>query len=363
LDDATHDGEVAADKAIDLLVSETLETAFVEAVPAKEEVSATPITLPKEDPDGINDTKEADQKAAGEVQSVAAEAVKDSDQPTMERAAAETAPETSTARTVESQKLPEDMVVERDSDEPKLVIRDADGDDGGLKMDEGLDQVTDFKEPNQVTGQYGDEGDPAKGDVSYQGDPAHAAEGILEIPGMDKDLMGVMTGKGGGKEVDAGLPGMDQDGERGDLADAAAPGGDANVGIGTLQTIAGVVYDFIGGGSQDSGSSGSAGTRGTPDPEGGVGEEFDDTLGGLVPGILPDDTPDDLGAESLMQPVDEDSDSPKEPGIAFDRATQTDPYRQDTDEYVDLPKIVPDGEVDPDGNLIDPPGFSGGEPD
>ena len=140
LDDATHDGEVAADKAIDLLGSETLETAFVEAVPAKEEVSATPITLPKEDPDGIKDPNEADKKAAGEVQSVAAEVTAipaitlegagEEGQVTIERAAVEP--------------------VERDDGELKMAIPDKDGGDDIFSPDEVYEQAGDLHEPPQT---------------------------------------------------------------------------------------------------------------------------------------------------------------------------------------------------------------------
>ena len=71
----------------------------------------------------------------------------------------------------------------------------------------------------------------------------------------------------------------------------------------------------------------------------------------------------------MSQPVDEDSASPNEPGIVFDRATQTDPYSQDTDEHVDIPrgvrtpevsKFTPDmagggdGLLDPDLGVVDP---------
>ena len=79
-----------------------------------------------------------------------------------------------------------------------------------------------------------------------------------------------------------------------------------------------------------------------------------------------------------MQPVDADDASPKEPGIVFDRATQTDPYSQDTIDGVDMPssgyipeeksKFTPgmaggdDGMLDPDFGVVDP-NKPTGEPD
>ena len=72
------------------------------------------------------------------------------------------------------------MTVERDSEEPKLVMRDSDGEGDKFNPDDGYEQAVDLKEPNQVSGQYGNEGDPKHGSVGFQGDPAQDGIGIPE---------------------------------------------------------------------------------------------------------------------------------------------------------------------------------------
>ena len=111
----------------------------------------------------------------------------------------------------------------------------------------------------------------------------------------------------------------------------------------------------------DKASSAHVGVRGTPNPDA-VDGEFDDTLGGLVPGIVPDASPDDLGAESLMQPVGENDSNRERPRENLKEAMaggDVDPLAQYTDEHVDLPKVVPDS-VDTDDSLVDPPEMIGG---
>lgn len=313
-----------------------------EAVEEKPDVSPTPV-------------EQTQEGAAAEV----TEALQEDSQPAMEREAAQKVPEASVARSAESQTVPEGVGAERDDGELKMVMTDKDGGSDRPVMDDGVDQVVDLHEDNQIKDQFG--GLDERGEsVGYQGDPAGGADGIPEIPGMIPDLTMDGFGKGGGKEVDAGLPGLDQEGELGDLADAAAPGGDATVGgvVETIKSVTGKIWGAVSsGGGQDTGAGGGGGVRGTPTPDGVENVDFDHTLGGLIPNALPNATPDDLDDESVMQPVDEDDASPKEPGIVFDRATQTDPYRQDTDEHVDVPRGTPEVE---ENYLIDPPDFAGG---
>jgi hypothetical protein len=158
----------------------------------------------------------------------------------------------------------------------------------------------------------------------------------------------------------------DQAADDQDAADFAANNPDAAGHMGkhvgrkvdsTVKTTAGRIWKQVTAmyTTADKASSAHVGVRGTPNPDA-VDGEFDDTLGGLVPGILPDASPDDLGAASLMQPMGEDSDreKPREDLKAEMAGSDVDPLAYYTDEHVDLPKTTPDT-VDVDGNLIDPP--------
>ena len=108
--------------------------------------------------------------------------------------------------------------------------------------------------------------------------------------------------------------------------------------------------------------------RGTPDPEGPVESvgETDRTLGGIIVDPVPDASPSDAldYAESMMQPVDDESGHRPPPELVFDRDSQVDPYAQYTGEEQSGVPIggMPDG-LDADGSLIDPPEINvGGDP-
>jgi len=97
------------------------------------------------------------------------------------------------------------------------------------------------------------------------------------------------------------------------------------------------------------------------DPEGYEIEEFDETT---IDGKLRaqafsnlSSVDQELGDEAVSQPVDEDGASPKEPGIAFDRENQTDPYSQDTVDGGDAPST---GYI-PDEKSKFKPGMAGGD--
>jgi hypothetical protein len=311
---------------------------------------------------------------------------------TIERPAAETASE------------PDLETVHRDGDEPEMVIKDSNADDK-FNMDDGLEQANDLKEPNQVSGQYGSAGDPTKGSVGYVGDPAQGAGVIPEIPDMIPDLEIGGAGEPDREIPDLGLPGLDEESEvqglagsvahgadprisgdadtddtaedtsddtSGDTSDTTSSGKTADQGhqtnsdgtVGTEvsapTTVRSLVGDIWGAVTSDSNDDSPEtavyGRRGTPTPDGIEKGDFDDTLGGLVSGVIPDATPDDLDDESVMQPVgEEDSASRKDPNLVFDRSSQTDPYSQYTGEETNIPGVISTGEVDADGNLIDGP--------
>jgi len=331
--------------------------------------------------------------------------------PSLEQTKAEQVPDISAGATAESQSVPDLETVERDDGEPKLVMHKEGEEDSGPDMDDGYEQAGDLKEPNQVSSQFGSAGDPTKGSVGYVGDPAQEAGEIPEIPDMIPDLGIDGAGPPDIDIPDLGLPGLDQESELAGLADSAAFGADGRISAGawtgrtemtdstdskgkqdisynesyedddhsmtvttthsdgvTTQTVTSTNKETGETTTETSTTGGEEGDATPPatdqeeyDPEGDyqyTNAETDHTLGGRIKDPIPVSSPeDDLDDESVMQPVDEDSASPKEPGIVFDRATQTDPYRQDTDEYVDLPKVTPEVE---ENYLIDPPDFAGG---
>jgi len=381
------------------------------------------------------------------------------DQPKMQEEAPAKTPEITRAA-AETASVPDIETVERNDGEMKFA-KDG-GEDDKFNPDDVYEQAQDLKEPNQVSGQYGSAGDPIKGSGDYMGDPAQGAIGIPDIPGNIPDLGNFTPGQGGGMEPgDLGGPGvgLDQEGELGGLAGAAAfGGGDSRVGWrgetemtdsmdnkgkqkisykehyenddGSTTDITtdhddGVTTqtttrtdkdgntttetDVQGGSGDGGGSDGGGGDGGGGDGGGGGGgggsdggggggfmEAVADFLGSTdeeaydpegASGLTPDDHVLPVGSspinrglddEAVSQQVDGDSASPKEPRIAFDRATQTDPYSQDTVDGVDMPstgyipeeksKFTPgmaggdDGVLDPDFGAVDP-NKPTGEPD
>ena len=149
----------------------------------------------------------------------------------MEQVQTQDIPGASEARTTESQTLPEELTVARETDEPKMVITNKDGDDGGPVMDDGVDQLVDLHEDNQIKDQYGGL-DERGGSVGYVGDPAQGAAGIPEIPDMIPDLGIDGAGPPDIEIPDLGLPGLDQESELADLAESAAFGADGRVSAG-----------------------------------------------------------------------------------------------------------------------------------
>ena len=144
----------------------------------------------------------------------------------------------------------------------------------------------------------------------------------------------------------------------------------------------GRLWDRFGGSSNDdTPATAGGGVRGTPTADSVENVEFDDTLDGkLREKALPGDSifDQDLDDEAVSQPADGDDASPKEPGISFDRATQTDPYSQDTGEDADIPrtgyepdidKLTPgmaggdDGVLSPSSGIIDPDEIGPDDPD
>jgi len=149
-----------------------------------------------------------------------------------------------------------------------------------------------------------------------------------------------------------------KDGEWVDVPAGTAPGKRKA----TVRLTAGRLWDratsWMGGSSDDGRQSGHIGVRGTPTPDSVEEVNIDHTLGGLIPDPIPDASPeDDLDDESVMQPVDEDSANPKEPGVVFDRATQTDPYSQYTDDHVDIPAVVTEDEYEDKTDWVKGAGF------
>jgi len=385
-------------------------------------------------------------------------------EPSLEQTQAEQTTDASGARTEESQTLPEDLVVDQEADEPKLIITDPDGDDGKLDLDDGMKQAGDFREDTKISDQYKNMVDERGGAEGYLG----GDKGGELIP--DKELGLGMDGMldGSGRDmVDAGLPGPDQLGELGDLKDAAGFGGgdgrlstkdadddstttssdksnsdssssdktgtsgdssssstsgdksssdsssssksgtstgtgtrttsgkdstgttrtDGKTGDSTSSDKSGTSTggggrsrgsDTTGKGTTDSGRTVYAPGRSGKDQTGGTfdgkkgdvsgtspksydPEGTDGSAGDMPGGPVSDpmDQPLNL-TESMSQPVDEDGASRQEPGIAFDRASQSDPYAQYTGEETGGFGVIPEGELDPDGILVDPPGFAGG---
>ena len=133
--------------------------------------------------------------------------------------------------------------------------------------------------------------------------------------------------------------------------------------------------------NDDSPATAGGGIRGTTNPDSVEKVEFDDTLDGKLRAQALSGQSifnQDLSGEAVSQPVDEDDASPQEPGIAFDRATQTDPYSQDTGDDADVPrtgyepevdKLTPgmaggdDGVISPNTGIVDPDEVGPDDPD
>jgi len=498
-DKATVSPEAVVEKG-DPQAAENLEEAFKAAVSPPEQVAETsPATRPAEGAVSPPETP----RAASEVQPVAAEVstaaptvtlegsgeegkvtiaeaasetpslaesqrtsesnaeefLQEAGQPEIQEAA-KTVPASEQAEQTQNAAIPDLETIERDDGETKLV-KDGGADDQ-YDPDDGLEQAGDIREDTLISDQYGDDVIETGDGVDTLRDPTQPGKGIDDIPNTIPDFT---PGEGGGMEpgnLNGGPDtGLDQDGERGGLASAAAFGSDSRVSAQNMDAafaaargdssyensannnqsgndydtgnqsrssrsaqakseLAAIDADLTDNnqsknndadttprgddGGNDNNSSDTSSDNNSDDseeskddaaekarkakekkekqqqqqknkkqqstsststkkydPEGYEIEEFDETT---IDGKLRaqafsnlSSVDQELGDEAVSQPVDEDGASPKEPGIAFDRENQTDPYSQDTVDGGDAPST---GYI-PDEKSKFKPGMAGGD--
>ena len=198
------------------------------------EVSATPITLPKEDPDGIpNSTSEVSATPI----TLPKEDPDGINDPQAEVSATPiTLPKEDPdgVPSVSSQVVTDQVSLDgKGDDTPDMVLVDSDGNTDEPQIDWGqndIEQAGDLRQPSKD----GDGPGSEMRDANRTG--AEGYRGEMDTPGIDlpdgAEIPDMMDGKGGGMEPgELGGPdvGRDQMGEAAGLAGAAAPGADGRI--------------------------------------------------------------------------------------------------------------------------------------